>query len=208
MIRISSVSHHYNNSVSFNFPDWNIGRGEQWVLLGESGKGKTTLLHILIGILQPKEGEVLILDQSLYKLKKRNLDKFRGEHVGVVLQQPHLLKSLTVWENLQLAQSFSNIIDKRRIEDVLESVGLSEKRRSYPQELSQGQLQRVSIARAVINKPVLVVADEPTSSLDDRNTEKVLTLLKRQTELHQAALVVATHDRRVKEAFINQYRIA
>jgi putative ABC transport system ATP-binding protein len=109
-------------------------------------------------------------------------------------------------ENLLIAQSFALLKeDKRRVEEVLESLGIAHKKNAYPNELSYGQLQRVSIARAVINKPTLVIADEPTSSLDDRNAEAVITLLAEQSRINGSTLVVSTHDQRVKDSFDKKY---
>jgi putative ABC transport system ATP-binding protein len=208
MIAIQSVSHHYSESNRISFNDWKINNGDQWLLLGESGSGKTTLLHILTGILKPTAGEVLINDTSVYSLSSRKLDQFRGRNIGIIFQRPHLIKSLTITENLVMAQSFANLpTDVKRVNDVLESLGIAAKKSAYPNELSQGQLQRVSIARAVINKPALLIADEPTSSLDDKNAGAVLELLLQQSGLNQATMIVATHDKRVKDAFINTYEL-
>lgn len=209
MISIKSVAHSYNHSPLISFKDWQINDGEQWLLLGDSGSGKTTLLHILTGILRPKEGEVNINDTSIYQLSSKGLDHFRGRHIGIIFQKPHLIKSLTVAENLLLAQSFAQLPENQaRINEVLESLAIDHKKKAYPSELSQGQLQRVSIARAVINKPALLIADEPTSSLDDKNAMAVLDLLQQQSGLNQATLVVATHDKRVKDAFTHTYHLA
>ncbi len=209
MISITSVSHQYGLSPALTFADWQVNNGEQWLLLGQSGSGKTTLLHILTGLLKPTAGEIKINDTNLYTLSSKQLDEFRGQHIGIVFQKPHLIKSLNITENLILAQSFAGLsTDKNRIEEVLASLDMAHKKNAYPQELSQGQLQRVTIARAVINKPTLLIADEPTSSLDDKNAEAVLALLKEQSELNKATLVVATHDKRVKDAFNLTYSLS
>lgn len=208
MVSIQSVAHQYNGSSLINFKDWHINSGEQWLLLGESGSGKTTLLHILTGILKPYQGIIRINDNSIYSLSSKELDQFRGRNIGIIFQRPHLIKSLTISENLALAQSFANLPQQdKRINEVLDSLGIAEKKKAYPSELSQGQLQRVSIARAVINKPSLLIADEPTASLDDKNATAVLNLLMQQSGLNQATLIVATHDKRVKDAFTNTYNL-
>jgi putative ABC transport system ATP-binding protein len=209
MISIKSVAHSYNADSKISFKDWQINEGEQWLLLGGSGSGKTTLLHILTGILKPSDGEVHIQQTSIYQLSAKELDQFRGRKIGIIFQRPHLIKSLTIEENLKLAQSLAGLpTDNHRIEEVLTSLAIADKKKAYPSELSQGQLQRVSIARAVINKPTLLIADEPTSSLDDKNAEAVLQLLMEQSGLNQATLVVATHDKRVKDAFTHTYSLA
>jgi len=208
MISIKSVSHTYDNAHRIGFKDWEINNGEQWLLLGESGSGKTTLLHILTGILKPAAGAVNMDGTSIYSLSSRELDQFRGRNIGIIFQRPHLIKSLTIAENLVMAQSFARLPeDLKRVNEVLTSLGIADKKNCYPNELSQGQLQRVSIARAVINKPALLIADEPTSSLDDKNAQAVLELLLQQSGLNQATLIVATHDKRVKDAFTNTYEL-
>lgn len=209
MISIQAVSQQYPAGSLLTFADWQVNNGEQWLLLGQSGSGKTTLLHILTGLQKPTSGTVAINGIDLYSLSAKKLDAFRGQHIGIVFQRPHLIKSLNVTENLLLAQSFAGLpTDKKRIEEVLDSLAMAHKKHAYPQALSQGQLQRVTIARAVINKPTLLIADEPTSSLDDKNAAAVLALLKEQSELNQATLVVATHDKRVKDAFNLTYSLA
>lgn len=208
MISIQSVSHGYPSGHRVSFRDWTINDGEQWLLLGASGSGKTTLLHILTGILKPEQGAVNIGDTSVYNLSSKDLDQFRGRNIGIVFQRPHLIRSLSVTENLLMAQSFAKLPESlNRINEVLASLGIADKKNAYPNELSQGQLQRVSIARAVINKPALLIADEPTSSLDDKNAAAVLGLLLQQSDLNQATLIVATHDKRIKEAFTNTYEL-
>lgn len=208
MIGIKALAHAYNREKKINFDDWQVSKGEQWLLLGNSGSGKSTLLHILTGILSPATGQVKVNDTEIYQLKPRELDRFRALHVGIVFQRPHLIKSLTIQENLLMAQSFAGLAENRnRIQEVLESLAISASLHQYPSTLSQGQLQRASIARAVINKPALLIADEPTSSLDDHNAGTVLRLLKEQTELNQSTLVIATHDQRIKEAFTHTYTL-
>ena len=205
MLRTKSLSHHYA-SESLSFSDLHIRKGEQWLLLGESGSGKTTLLHILTGIKKPSSGSVFIGETELYKLSNSALDQFRGRNIGVVFQQAHLIKSLTVKENLFLAQTFAGLKnDEQRIKEVLTDLDIIQKVNSYPSTLSQGQLQRVSIVRAVLNKPALLFADEPTSSLDNKNANAVIGLLLKLSNANGATLVVSTHDERVKEAFSNEY---
>jgi len=190
------------------FKDWTIGSTENWLLLGASGSGKTTLIHILTGLLRPEGGKVFINDTDIYSLSQKNLDIFRGRHIGLIFQTPHMIKSLTIRDNLKIAQSFAGLpVDNKRIDEVLETLGIQEKSTKYPYELSQGQLQRVSIARAVINKPAAILADEPTSSLDDKNAAIVLNLLFSQSVINGSALIISTHDKRVKDKFTKQYLV-
>ncbi len=208
MIEIKDIRHQYNNNHEIVFKDWQIENNQQWLLLGESGSGKTTLLHILTGILKPTQGSVKINNTEIYQLSPKALDQFRGQHVGIVFQKPHLLKSLSITENLQLTQSLAGLeVNTNRIDEVLDSLNILSKKNSKPDQLSQGQLQRASIARAVLNKPTLLIADEPTSSLDDKNAQAVLNLLLEQSQLNHTTLVIATHDQRIKEAFTNTYSL-
>ncbi len=208
MLRAKSLKHIYPNGFALSFKDWEIEQGDSWLLSGDSGSGKTTLLHILTGILTPTEGELIIKDTSILKLSSKELDQFRGQNIGIIFQRPHLIKSLTIKENLQLAQSFAGLpVDNKRIDTVLDSLNILSKKNNYINEMSQGQLQRVSIARAVINKPALLIADEPTSSLDDKNAAAVLELLKEQSSINGSTLIVATHDKRVKDVFTKIYNI-
>lgn len=208
MLSAKSIKHTYPNGFSLSFKDWEISKGESWLLSGDSGSGKTTLLHIVTGILQPTQGELFIDGTSIYKLSSKKLDQFRGRNIGIIFQKPHLIKSLSIKENLQLAQSFAGLpIDNARIDAVLESLNIGAKKHNMIHEMSQGQLQRVSIARAVINKPALLIADEPTSSLDDKNATSVIDLLKEQSAINGSTLIVATHDQRVKNVFTNNYSV-
>ncbi|MBY0245978.1 MAG: ATP-binding cassette domain-containing protein [Sphingobacteriaceae bacterium] len=209
MIVIENLAQHYANGLEIKFKNWELAAGEQCLLLGNSGSGKTTLMHILSGILAPTQGKVSIKEVDIYALSAKELDKFRGQNIGLVFQRPHLIKSLTIAENLFLAQSLAQLPkDAKRVEEVLNALAIADKGNNYPSQLSEGQLQRVSIARAVLNKPTLLIADEPTASLDDENAQSVLNLLQQQSKIYGATLLVATHDKRVKEAFTNTYLLA
>ena len=163
---------------------------------------------MLTGIKKPTSGQVFINETDLYKLSSRALDQFRGKHIGLVFQQPHLIKSLTVKENLMIAQQFAGLkTDLGRIDEVLAELDMIQKINSYPGELSQGQLQRASIARAVLNRPALLIADEPTSSLDNKNAKAVINLLLKLSAAGRSTLIVSTHDERVKEAFSKEYKL-
>src|SRR5690606_11888325 len=133
---------------------------------------------------------------------------FRGQHIGLIFQEAHLVRSLTIKENLQITQGFAGAkVDNDRIGEVLTLLNLNGKENSYPSKLSRGQMQRAAIARAVITRPAILVADEPTASLDDRNTESVIDLLLSQAEQHDATLLIATHDKRVKARIERVYEV-
>ena len=208
VIRLNGISYRYPQGESLQFKDLEVTGGQHTLILGDSGSGKTTLLHILSGLLKPESGLVQIDGQSIYELPSRKLDEFRGQRIGLIFQEAHLVKSLTIKENLQIAQGFAGAkVDRHRIHEVLTLLNLEHKADSYPGKLSRGQMQRASIARAVINRPAILVADEPTASLDDRNTESVLDLLLTQAEQQGATLVIATHDKRVKTRINEAYYV-
>ncbi|WP_257669836.1 ABC transporter ATP-binding protein [Parapedobacter tibetensis] len=208
VVRLNDVAYQYPQGESLRFADLEVPPGQHTLILGDSGSGKTTLLHILSGLLKPGDGTVQVDGQQLYGLPARKLDAFRGQRIGLIFQEAHLVKSLTIKENLQIAQGFAGAkINNDRINEVLSLLNLVDKANNYPSKLSRGQLQRAAIARAVINRPAILVADEPTASLDDRNTSSVLELLLTQAEEHHATLIVATHDKRVKTRIAHAYQM-
>ncbi|MCZ4243968.1 ABC transporter ATP-binding protein [Pedobacter punctiformis] len=206
MIKVESLNHRYNNGPILHFPDWTIGDNEQWLLLGSSGSGKSTLLNCISGLLKPTQGNIVLNGTDLYSLSSKAMDRFRGQHIGIVFQKPHLIQSLNISENIEIACSFAGLpVIKSKIFSLLESLGLDGKAKKYPSELSQGQLQRVSVARALINHPTLLIADEPTSSLDDKNAENVMDMLITQAKENSASLVIATHDTRIRNRVEREY---
>ncbi|WP_420317921.1 ABC transporter ATP-binding protein [Ekhidna sp.] len=205
MLEIKGLNHTYDGSALINYPDWIVEEGNHAIILGYSGCGKTTLLHLIGGLMPPKEGLLKVAGEDLSKRSNASLDQFRGENIGIVFQKPHLVRSLTVKENLTLAQYLGiKKTNSNQVNQVLEKLGISELANRKIHQISQGQAQRVAIGRAVINHPKLLLADEPTASLDDENCEKVINLLKSQAEETGATLIVATHDHRVKSEFKNQ----
>lgn len=208
MLQTNQLHFSYTGAQTLTFPDVNCAKGEQWLLLGQSGSGKTTLLHLLGGLLSPTKGSVKIGDTDLKSLSTAALDKFRGKNVGIIFQKAHFVKSLTVQENLILAQQLAGVtIDKQRIADLLNRLNVGHKLHAKTNELSQGEQQRVAIARAIVNQPTVILADEPTSALDDENCEEVIRLLEEQAAAVGATLLVVTHDGRLKERFEKQIKI-
>lgn len=200
MIETKSLEFSYDNSFVFKFPDIKLKSNENLLVLGNSGIGKSTLLHNLAGILRPKSGSIKIFDQDISKLSELELDKFRGQNIGIIFQRSHFVNSLTIGENLELAK-FLGRNKKGNIKETLDNLKILDKINKKPKKLSQGERQRASIALAIINSPKLILADEPTSSLDDTNCSNVIKILKEQALKYQAQLIVITHDSRLKKHF-------
>jgi putative ABC transport system ATP-binding protein len=202
MISVRALAHRYGAAEALRLPQWQVAQGERWLVLGASGSGKTTLLHILAGLVRPSEGDVSVFHTDILSLSGNRLDAWRGANVGIVLQALHLVKHLSVRDNLRLAQYLARLPqDDVRVADTLGALGIADKAGRKPAQLSQGEQQRVAIARAVVNRPRLLLADEPTANLDDTAAASVVELLSEQAGRYGATLVVATHDARVKGKF-------
>lgn len=194
----------YTTSSQFEFPDILCEEGEHLLITGPSGCGKTTLLHLLAGLLKPDTGSIEVNGTDITQLHESLLDKYRGKEIGIIFQKPHFVQALSVIENIRLAL-YLNHKDKtdEEIESILRRLNLEDKRDAKINEMSEGEKQRLSIARAIINNPTVILADEPTSSLDDENCEKSLQLLKSEAESTGASLIIVTHDKRLHEHFNN-----
>ncbi|MGH1365746.1 MAG: ABC transporter ATP-binding protein [Calditrichia bacterium] len=209
MFSLKHISQQYDGQVVLELADFAGEQGSHWLILGNSGSGKTTLLNIMSGILRPGSGEVRVGEQDLLALTGSALDRFRGQKIGIIFQQLHLLPALTIEENLLLAQYLAGAKqDRDEIAAELTALNILEKRNSLPHQLSYGQQQRAAIARALVNKPAIILADEPTSALDNSNANRVLNLLKTQAERHNATLVIATHDQRIKSGISNVLQLS
>ena len=173
----------------------NIEQGEFVAIVGPSGSGKSTLLHLLGGVDKPSSGEVIIKDESIYKLKEKELSILRRRKLGFVFQFFNLIPVLTAEENIEMPVLLDNgKIDKNYMNELLKLLGLEERRNHHPSELSGGQQQRVSIGRALANKPSIILADEPTGNLDSKNSKEVLELLKYCAKKYNQTLILITHD--------------
>lgn len=205
MISTKNITFSYNKDQTFIMPDLFCQAGSTILVTGNSGKGKTTYLHILAGLLQPNSGEIVIDNKEITHLKGSKADKFRGKNIGVVFQKSHFIASLSVLENLEMASWLATgKKHKVRAKELLQKLDISEQAHKLPSQLSVGQQQRVSIARALMNEPKVLLADEPTSSLDDKNADNVIELLETLSKEYKTALIIVTHDSRIKEKFTNQ----
>ena len=207
MIKTKGVEFNYDNQVFFKFQDINLKSSENLLIIGSSGIGKTTLLHLLAGLLESSSGSIKLFEKELSDLSSHQLDRFRKNNIGIVFQRPHFVNSLTVKENLQLAQYIANKKDNNRVENILKNLNILDKSDKKTNQLSQGEKQRASIALAIVNSPKLILADEPTSSLDDINCDNVIKLLKKQATDFGAQLIVITHDSRLKKHFKNSIEL-
>ena len=191
MFSLKGVRHRYGEREVLHLERFEASQGEKWLVLGPSGSGKSTLLHILAGLLRPSDGSVEV-----------------ARPIGIVPQKLHLISSLDVEDNLLLAQYMAGAKQEpARAAQVLAGVGLADRAHSRPHQLSHGQAQRVAVARAVMNRPKLLIADEPTSNLDDAHCDAALDLLEAQAAEFGATLVVATHDARAKPRFTNRLEL-
>lgn len=184
-----------------NIDSFELKQGDQVALVGQSGGGKTTLLNVIAGITMPDSGEVIINDVDITKLIEPARDRFRAERIGIVFQTFHLLPAFTALENVLLGMSFSGKADRAFAIRLLEQVGLGKRLAHRPSQLSVGEQQRVSVARALANRPRLMLADEPTASVDVANQGKILQLLREACQEHQVSLLLVTHSVEVSSQF-------
>ncbi len=185
--------------------DISILKGERILITGPSGCGKTTLLNLLSGLLRPDEGTITIAGERIDSMKTTDIDIFRGHHIGLIFQSFQLLSTLTVMDNLLLGARYGRKWSGHEAHihavRLLEEVGLSQRADAYPRTLSIGEQQRVAIARAIINEPAVLLADEPTASLDMKNSTAVLDLLFRICATHNTTLVMVSHNVEISSRF-------
>jgi ABC-type lipoprotein export system ATPase subunit len=199
MITTSNLTYAYPGHTPIRFPDVVCDNNEHALILGPSGTGKTTLLHLLAGLLSPSSGEITIDTTAVHSLRGHALDLFRGKKIGLIFQKPHFIRSLTALENLLLTQTLSgNKPDKKQAMALLERLSITTKANKKTSTMSIGEQQRLAIARALINRPAIILADEPSSALDDRNCQLMIELLLQVANEEKSNLIVVTHDSRIK----------
>lgn len=177
-----------------------IEQGEFVAIIGKSGSGKSTLLHMLGGLDRPTSGTVLIGNKDIFSKKEEELAIFRRRKIGFIFQAFNLVPSLNVWENIVLPIGLDGSkVDKRFVNDIVDTLGITDKKRSLPNTLSGGQQQRVAIARALASKPDIILADEPTGNLDSKTGDEVITLLKVSAKKFGQTLVMITHDEEIAQ---------
>lgn len=207
MINIQALQFHYpQGDFLLDIPDLCIKKNERVVFIGPSGSGKTTLLNLIAGIITPARGQISIDSQVISSLDESKRRAYRIQHIGHVFQTFELFSYLSVIDNILLPARINPILKvtpklQQQAEELLNQMNLSHKANDYPQQLSQGEQQRVAVCRALLMRPSLLLADEPTGNLDVFNKEKALNLLLNYAEQHQATLIVVTHDQTLLDNF-------
>jgi putative ABC transport system ATP-binding protein len=192
-----------------DIPGWTVERGEQIAIFGPSGSGKSTLLHLLAGVLVPTSGRVTVCGEEISAMSEAQRDRFRARRIGYVFQSFNLLQGYNALENVLMGVTFSPVKpDRKTARSLLEEVGLGPRMRHVPSEMSLGEQQRVAIARAVAKRPELVLADEPTGSLDPKNKAHVIDLLRQMCAEQGSTLILVSHERDIIEQFEKQVRFA
>ena len=198
MIRTHALSFRYPEGSTLNFPDVDVPQGTVLLLSGPSGCGKSTWLALVAALMAPSAGELQVAGQSLNTLKNVAADAWRARAIGFLPQKLHLSTAMTVQQNLAMAQWASGVPqDLPRIAQALQALGVADLSGRLPAQLSGGQAQRVALARAVLLQPQVILADEPTASLDDDAAADAVGLLLTTAKVQRATLVIATHDARV-----------
>lgn len=201
MIKVKNLTHYYNNDKALENINLEINKGEFVCLVGESGSGKSTLLSIISTLLKPTKGELFFENLNYKNIK--DIDDFRKTNIGFIFQFHYLINYLTVKENIKLANEKATENEIHNLLKILRIENLSNK---YPNEISGGQRQRVSIARALINKPKVIIADEPTGNLDSKNSLNVFEILKKLSQ-EQVTIIVATHDKNLAQIANKIYEV-
>lgn len=186
--------------IAINQTNMQINEGEFVAIVGKSGSGKSTLLHLLGGLDYPTSGKVMIANKDVYELKEEELAVFRRRKIGFIFQSFNLLPALNVWENIVLPIGLDGQkVDEVFTNDLLQTLGLDNKKEAMPNTLSGGQQQRVAIARALATRPAIILADEPTGNLDTKTSGEVMSLLKMSAKKFGQTLVVITHDESIAQ---------
>lgn len=204
MIELRNVTKEYSKGhAALNGVSVKIERGEFVFIVGDSGSGKSTLIKLIMKELNPTEGTIIVNGQNLNRMKHRNIAKYR-RGLGVVFQDFRLLKDRSIYENIAFALRVTETptrVIKKKVPAALSLVGLAQKYKSFPKELSGGEQQRVAIARAIVNNPKVLIADEPTGNLDPDTSIEIIELLERINEVNHTTILVVTHDKEIVQKY-------
>ena len=184
-----------NEFLALNNISFKVKKGEFIAIVGKSGSGKSTLLHLLGGLDLPSQGTVIINNQDIYTMSDKDLTVFRRKYIGFIYQFYNLIPALTVKENIVLPALFDGRkVSEEKIDELVKNLGLLNKKDVFPNDLSGGQQQRVAIGRALINKPKIILADEPTGNLDTKNSKHIMKLLEFYNKKYKQTIIMVTHD--------------
>ena len=184
-----------NRVVALDNVSFSVEKGEFVAIVGASGSGKSTLLHLLGGVDKPTSGTVYVDGKDIYKLNEENLAIFRRRQVGLIYQFYNLIPILSAEENITLPMDLDNRkVSKKDLEEMLDVLGMKDRKDHLPSQLSGGQQQRVSIGRALITKPAIVLADEPTGNLDSKSSDEIVALLKKANKEYKQTIIMITHN--------------
>lgn len=213
LLEVKSVSKIYgkgNNAVhALKDVKFSVDKGEYIAIVGESGSGKSTLLNIIGALDTPTEGKVIINNKDLFSMKDSELTVFRRRNIGFVFQGFNLIPELTVEQNIIFPVLLDyKKPDRKYLEELLNILGLQERKNHLPSELSGGQQQRVAIGRALITRPSLILADEPTGNLDSKNSSEVISLLKESSQKYEQTIIMITHSRSIAQAADRVLRVS
>ena len=206
LLKISGLKKSYKSpdgqvNQVINIDSFELAQEAEVALIGRSGTGKSTFLNIICGILQADAGEVTIKGTSISSLKESAKDRFRAKNIGYIFQTFNLLQNFTALENVMIGMRFAGKVDKKKAMDVLSKVGLADRMNYKPTQLSTGQQQRVAVARALVNQPALVIADEPTGNLDPEHAKTAMSLIRDLCQENKAGLLVVSHDTELISTF-------
>lgn len=213
-LRCKQITKHFNTSICsslvLNTITITFTQNESYAIQGVSGTGKSTFMHLLAGLDQPSTGSIFFNAHDLSRMSALEHERFLQKNVGLLFQQPYLIKELTVLENVMvpgLIRGLPFIECRSRAQNLLEKVNLYDKREEYPGALSGGQQQRIALARALINKPDFLIADEPTGNLDEQTGRQMVALMVNLQKEWGMGIIVSTHDNYVAHAMSNQYTL-
>ena len=200
LFKITDLEYSYGNQCILKKQNINFKEGHHLLISGSSGCGKTTLMNLMAGLLVPDSGNIFFKEKNLCLMSEKQLDELRAKYFGFIFQKLHLISHLNIDQNIEIGCPNRQ---QNNLFNIINDLGLSEKRKQKVRDLSLGEAQRVAIARSLIKNPKVIFADEPTSSLDDINTSKVMDLLFLQAKKNNTSLVVSSHDIRIKKCFTN-----
>ncbi|MCS7004644.1 MAG: ATP-binding cassette domain-containing protein [Cytophagales bacterium] len=209
MLIVKNLKVQVSQFKEISYPSFSLAESEKLLISGNSGSGKTTLLYTIAGLLKPSQGEIIWKNTTISQLSKKQADAFRARYIGFATQKPFFIDSLNVLQNLVLAQKIAQqTVHMPSIQQTVAALGIEHILHQRIQSLSAGELQRLSLARSLLNRPALLLADEPTANLDDHNCQAILQLLLDVAQHQNLTILVASHDKRLFELFKNRLTLS